>query len=160
MGQPCSSSLVLLDRNSFRLGEGVRPPHPPQLSPQSKVQEGGEGQGWVGVWGWRARSLLVNQCWFPRWSCSRFDFSSCPLLCSLTPSSMVSIPPLKSSGASFQTSPAPPTPNNSLSYRKEKGEGARWLSLEEKERNLGEGKGTRREGRRKKGRKKSEGRAR
>lgn len=41
-----------------------------------------EGE-WAGLWrGWgaglRARSLLVNQSWFPRWSCSRFDFSSCP----------------------------------------------------------------------------------
>jgi hypothetical protein len=77
--------------------------------------------------GGRARSLLVNQSWFPRWSCSRFDFSGRP-----SPSAAFLHAQLhgfnstlKSSGASFQTSPAPPTPNNSLSYRKEKEEGVR-----------------------------------
>lgn len=141
--QPGSSWLPPLGKSSQSKsrfsgwGRGRSPSYPHK----TKSKEGGgvgEGGG-----GRRARSLLVNQSWFPRWSCSRFDFSSHPSPSAASPHPQLHgfNSSLKSSGASFQISPAPPTPNNSVSYRKEKGEGVRWPSLEERERNSGRNQG-------------------
>lgn len=60
-------------------------PHPPPSYPH-KAESGEGGGSGDGGGGERARSLLVNQSWFPRWSCSRrFDFPPLlPLLCSPT----------------------------------------------------------------------------
>ena len=45
-GQHCSSRLVLLGQEqAFRLGEGVRPPHPPSYHHKAKSREGGGGTG-------------------------------------------------------------------------------------------------------------------
>ena len=106
--------------------------------------------------GWRARSLLVNQCWFPRWSCSRFDFSSCPPPPPLLPS-----PP----APWFQFLPEKqwgllsnqPSSSNSQQQLKlqerERGGGRGGPAWRRRREILGEGKGTR-ERRKKKERKK------
>lgn len=89
---------------------------------------------WVGL---KTGSLLVNQSGFQmelqwRWVAPSPLVSPHPQLHGFNSS-------LNSSGASFQTSPAPPTPNNSLSYRK-----GRWGEVgqpEGEERNSGRSKG-------------------
>lgn len=62
----------------FMLGKEASS-HPPVIP--TKPSQGKEGE-WEGWGGGRARSLLVNQSWLSRWSCSRgFDFSLPSPLC-------------------------------------------------------------------------------
>lgn len=95
--------------------------------------------------------MLVNQCWFPRWSCSRFDFSSCPPppLLPSPPAPWFQFLPEKQWGL-LSNQPSSSNSQQQLKLQeRERGGGRGGPAWRRRREILGEGKGTRERGKKK-----------